>query len=70
MTDIGDATVITGSGDSNDSAAAWAKAALDSCRHADHRRRHAARDRQLGQPSPPDARHRAAGVYDARKPGG
>ncbi|MEO5937450.1 MAG: lytic transglycosylase domain-containing protein [Sphingomonas sp.] len=28
MTNIGDATVITGSGDSNDSAAAWAKAAL------------------------------------------
>ena len=28
MTNIGDATVITGAGDSNDSAAAWAKAAL------------------------------------------
>ena len=28
MTNLGDATVITGAGDSNDSAAAWAKAAL------------------------------------------
>ena len=37
MTNLGDATVITGSGDSNDSAAAWAKAALA---RADRRHRH------------------------------